>query len=48
MLTLSLPENEVFDEKNSKVIFIPGQEIRMEHSLIALSNFINSLRKLIN
>ena len=39
MLELVLPETELFDEKNSKIIRLPKSTLRLEHSLLSLSKW---------
>ena len=47
MLTLKLPEKEITVQKGTEVevLFVPGQEIRLEHSLISLSKWEETHKK---
>lgn len=39
MLTITIPDNEVFNEWTSEFIQVPGKTITMEHSLISVSKW---------
>ena len=45
MLTLQLPEKEMYDEKTSKITLLPGVVLKMEHSLISLSKWESWYKK---
>ena len=39
MLTLEIPDTELFDEKNDRFIYIKKQTVKLEHSLISISKW---------
>lgn len=45
MLTITLPERELFNEKTSEFINIPAKTLQMEHSLISLSKWESKWKK---
>lgn len=45
MLTISIPDREFFDEKESRVILFKGRTIQLEHSLISLSRWESKWEK---
>lgn len=45
MLVLELPDTEIFNEKTMEIIQVPGQTLRMEHSLISLSKWESEHKK---
>ena len=45
MLTIIIPEKEMFDESNASFLIIPGAELHLEHSLISLSKWESKWKK---
>lgn len=45
MLTITIPEKEMFDESNGTFILIPETELHLEHSLISLSKWESKWKK---
>lgn len=45
MLTIHVPEKEMFDERTGAFIYLPETELRLEHSLISLSRWESKWKK---
>jgi hypothetical protein len=45
MLTITIPEKELFDESNASFIVLPETELHLEHSLISLSKWESKWKK---
>lgn len=45
MLTINIPEKEMFDESSASFLIIPGAELHLEHSLISLSKWESKWKK---
>jgi hypothetical protein len=45
MLTIHVPEKEIFDESNCSFIHLPETELHLEHSLISLSRWESKWKK---
>ncbi len=45
MLTISVPEKELFNESTGEFIFLPATELHLEHSLISLSRWESKWKK---
>lgn len=45
MLTITIPANELYDEKNNRFIPVKEQKLQLEHSLISLSKWESKWHK---
>lgn len=45
MLTITIPEREMFDESNGAFLIFPETELHLEHSLISLSRWESKWKK---
>lgn len=45
MLTITVPETEMFDDESQKFITIPKKELRLEHSLVSISKWESKWKK---
>lgn len=45
MLKITIPENELYDEKNNEFVYVKAQEIQLEHSLLSISKWESKWHK---
>lgn len=45
MLTITVPERELFDEQTSRFFTVPKKELQLEHSLVSISKWESKWKK---